>query len=295
MSVNRLIISSISVLFFLIPVTVLSQTEYKASGTEQDSTAGKAASMHSLFSSIGYGSNMIYLGSTISQDQPYGYGALTYGLDDKLYITVSAVHLAERSPFAAFYIGTASYNHVFNSWFDISAGISRYQVASSLTDTLFNSFFYSDITLGIDWKILYTKISAGGLLMNGARAYFQIRNSRFFQTPGFTSKDYYFSFDPYFNILTGSMTQEETITGTTVTLTPPFRKKGTSGSQSSSSTIYTTIFGIMEADFGVPIAFNTGRMTIEAEPSYILPVYDDTEYPGLKGFNFMVSVYFRIF
>jgi hypothetical protein len=51
----------------------------------------------------------------------------------------------------------------------------------------------------------------------------------------------------------------------------------------------------MEIDFGLPVAFNTDFMTIEAEPSYVIPLYDDTFYPGAKGFIFSLSVFFRIF
>ncbi len=246
-----------------------------------------------MFASGGYGSNMIYLGSTISQDQPYAYGALTYGYNNELYLTASAVHLDERKPFTAFYTGTVSYSHVFSSWFDISAGLSGYKVAQILADTLFSSFLYGDITLGFDWKILYTKISAGALFSDGTRAYFQLRNSRFFETPEFTKKKFTFSFDPYFNILAGPMTKSETTSGTVVILAPPYRK-GHYRNHSSSSKI-TTFYGIMEADLGVPVSFNADHFTIEAEPSYLIPLYDDLEYPGLKGFNFMISIYFRIF
>ena len=99
----------------------------------------------------------------MSQDNPYGYASVSYGFHNKLFATVSAVHLSAADPLAAFYIGSLSYSHPFNDWFDISAGIYRYQVDPSLTDTLFGSFNYGDLTLGFDWNILYTKISAGAL------------------------------------------------------------------------------------------------------------------------------------
>jgi hypothetical protein len=51
----------------------------------------------------------------------------------------------------------------------------------------------------------------------------------------------------------------------------------------------------MEIDLGIPVAFNAPKFTIEAEPGYILPMYDDPEFPGIKGFVFMVSGFFRIF
>ncbi len=51
----------------------------------------------------------------------------------------------------------------------------------------------------------------------------------------------------------------------------------------------------MELDFGIPVTFNSGHLTIEAEPGYVIPLYDDLIYPGLKRFVFTLSAYFRIF
>jgi hypothetical protein len=276
-----------------VPVQVLSQADSQAPEVHSDSSKNET-SRHSLYSSLGYGSNLIYLGSTISQNQPYGYAALTYGYRDKLYFTVSAVHLHERSPFIAFSSGSINYNHTFNSWFDISAGISGYLVAPSLSDTLFGNFLYGDLTLGIDWRLLYTKISVGGLVMDGINPYLQLRNSRYFKTPEFSKKDLFFSFDPYFNFLFGSLTRTETTTGTIINISPPYRKGGKHG-QTSSTTEYTELFSIMEVDFGLPVSFNSDHITVEAEPGYLIPFYDDPQYPGLKRFVFTFSVYFRIF
>ena len=266
-------------------------------GTEiavnQPDTSSSEGSHHSLFTGLGYGSNMIYLGSTISQDQPFGYSALTYGYRDALYATVSAVHLSNQTPFLAFYTGSLNYTHVFNSWFDISASISRYQVTPSLTDTLFNSFFYSDLTLGFDWKLIYTKVTGGVLFSDENSGYLQIRNSRYFETSEFTKKKVNISFDPYFSILFGPLTEVETDEGSIVKISPPYRKGGKYGQISPVTTISTT-FSLMEMDFGMPVSFNTSKFAVEAEPGYILPLYDDPEYPGLKGFVFLLSGYFRI-
>jgi len=250
---------------------------------------------HSLFAGAGYGSNMVYLGSTISQNKPYNYASITYGLKDVIYLSGSAVHLTDMSPFAAFYTFSASFSHAFSSWFDISGGISRYQVQQSLTDTLFNSFTYGEINLGIDWKILYTRLSAGGIFSGETRGYYQIKNSRYFQTPEFTKKKLYFSFDPYANLIFGTITKSETVSGTVINSFPPFRKHGGTGSQSVSTTKYTNLFTLVEVDFGIPVAFNSPRITIEAEPGYIYPLYEDTYYPGTKGFLFLISAYLRIF
>lgn len=258
-----------------------------------DTLSGRESG-HSFYTMLGGGSNMIYMGSTISQDQPYGYASLVYGYNDALYVSLSAVHLNNRNPYVAFYSGSISYNHTFNSWFDLSAGISRYQVAPSLTDTLFNSFFYSDLTLGFDWKILYTKISAGSFLTDSSKFYFQVKNSRYFSTREFGRQKAFFSFDPSFNIIFGSITTAKTDEGTTVEITPPYRKRGYYN-QTSSTTTYSTKNGLMEIDFGLPVSFNTSKITIEAEPSYIIQMYGDPDYPGLKGFAFFLNCYFRIF
>src|SRR4030042_7052509 len=204
----------------LLPLNALSQSDTATAVNPVDTSI----SPHSFYASLGYGSNMIYLGSTISQNQSYGYGSLVYGFKDALYASFSAVHLAELDPFMAFYIGSLSYNHTFNSWFDISAGIYRYQFAPSLADTLFNSFFYGDLTLGFDWKILYTKVSAGSIFSEGSQGYLQVTNSRYLQTPAFGKKKAYFSFNPYLNILFGSLTRIETSTDTIITVSSPILK-----------------------------------------------------------------------
>lgn len=261
--------------------------------------AGAKESSHALYTGGGYGSNMIYLGSTISQDNPYGYGSVSYGFKNELFASVSAVHLSETDPFIAFYIGSLSYSHPFNEWFDISAGIYRYQVDPSLTDTLFNSFTYGDVTLGFDWKLIYTKISAGGLFSDVSRPFFQIRNSRYFQTPEFFRGKANFSFDPYVNLMAGTITEVESTSETSYyySVSSPYRKWRNKGQGSSTTTTfsYTDRFGLLEIDLGIPVAFNTDFMTIEAEPSYVIPLYDDTYYPGAKGFIFQLSLFFRIF
>jgi hypothetical protein len=247
-----------------------------------------------LFSGLGYGTNFIYLGSTISGNKPYGYASLIYGFNGELYFSASTVHLSSFTPFLAFYSGTVSYNHVFNSWFDISASASGYYVTPSLRDDLFNCFYYGDLTAGFDWNILYTKISGGILLSDLKNGYLQIRNSRYFQSREFTSKKFYFAFDPYISVLSGTITKIETDEGTVIKVSPPYKKGGKYGQADPVITISKS-FGFMEADIGLPASFNTDKLTFEAEPGYILAGINDPEYTGPEGFYFTLSLYFRIF
>ena len=284
----------ISLFLLLLSLYGLAQTDSSdtLSGT---SLPGKESgqSKHSLYAGLGYGNNMIYLGSTISGNQPFGYAAITYGFKDELFATVSPVYLSGMSPLISFYSGTVSWTHTFNSWFDMAANVSRYQVAPSLIDTLFNHFSYGNVTFGFDWKLIYTTISGGVLLSTENRGYLQVKNSRYFQTPEFSKKKLFFSFDPYFNMLFGTVTKVETVEGTTITLTPPFHSNG-KHNQSGSGTKYTNIFSLMEIDLGIPVDFYTDRFTLEIEPSYVFSIYDDALYPGPNGLIFMLSCYLRI-
>jgi hypothetical protein len=195
---------------------------------------------HAFYSGAGYGSNMIYLGTTMSQDQPYSYANITYGFRNKLYAAVSAVNLSKLDRPAAFYTGGLSFSHPFNKTFDISAGVYRYQVDKILTDTLFNSFNYGDATIGIDWKLIYTQISYGSMISKEPQGFFQINNSRYFQTPEFFRKKANFSFDPYINLLFGTLYTSEIKNGiseiTTVQqyISPLSQVSGSSSSGGSS-------------------------------------------------------------
>lgn len=298
MKISKILMLISAIMLLLIANSVvLPQTTRKDAPYENLSSDSSAkVSDHSLFAGAGYGSNMIYLGSTMSGDQPYGYAAVSYGFKNKLYATVSAVHLSDLNPKIAFYIGSLNYNHVFNSWFDISAGLYGYHVTPSLTDTLFSDFLYGDLTLGFDWRLLYTKLSAGGLMSSENQFYLQARNSRYFKTPEFSRKNLYFSFDPYVNLLFGTLLSTETTTETTVTVSQPFRKwRYNSTTQSTTNTVVKKSFGLIEADFGLPVALNADAFTIEAEVSYVLSVHDDPYYPGIKGFVVMLSGFFKIF
>lgn len=291
----------------MIPLTALPQKDSVTVSQKQDSSLStKPVKSHSLYTSLGYGNDMI-LGSAVSEVHPFYYGSLIYGYNNEFFASVSTFHLQAYEPFLAYHTFSLNYSHVFNSWFDISLGASRYQVANKLADTLFSNFFYGNLTLGVDWKLIYSKLTVSGLFSETSSAYFQMRNSRYFQTPEFFNKKAFISFDPYASLLFGSLTKTTTSDGTTIEISSPFHSSGSGkyssggsggsrGSGGSTSTsITSTIFGLMEIDFGLPVGFNIGKLTIEAEPGYILPMYDIADLPSPKGFVFMLSGSFKIF
>jgi hypothetical protein len=292
-------LSSLNLIRLLILITILQDSVAAFSQTSPDtvsvsqnvSDTVKWTNPHSLYAGAGFASNMIYMGTSISQDKPIYGISLTYGLKDRLYVSASTYHLSAFSPFLAFHTISVNYSNPVNSWFDISTGIARYQVAQSLTDTLFSSFVYGYLSLGFDWKILYTNISGSAIFSENTSGYLQVRNSRYFQTPEFQNGKGYISFDPYINILLGNLTRTETSEGTVVGISQPFSSRK-SGRNSSHTGI--TFFGFMEIDAGIPVALNIGKFTFEAEPGYILPFYSDTEIFNPKGFVFLFNCYFKI-
>ena len=86
-------------LLLVVPPGLSAQNSGKLLPESDSVKAGETKSPHALYSGGGYGSNMIYLGSTISQDHPYGYGSVSYGYRNQLFASVSAVHLSGTDPF----------------------------------------------------------------------------------------------------------------------------------------------------------------------------------------------------
>jgi hypothetical protein len=281
----------------LIPIVLFSQndnSEQKQAATDT-TLSDDVVSPHSLYGSFGYGSNMVYLGTSISQNQPYGYAGLTYGLNSKLFFSVSSMNLSGFKPFLSLNTGSLIYNHIFNSWFDISAGLYGYHVAPELADTLFSSFGYADFTLGIDWRLVYSKVSAGALIAGEPQVYFQFRNSRYFQTGEIFRGKANISFDPYVNMIFSSRTTVSTVSGagTIISAVPPFGK-GRQKNQNTPETTFSRSFNITEIDFGLPVSLNFDFITIEIEAGYVMPLNNTAPGGSAKGFLLVASGFFRI-
>jgi hypothetical protein len=290
--------------FLLIPGSVYGQIDStSAAHIQKTDDVSKKVPPHSFYTSLGFGNNMV-VASTVTTAQPYYYGSLIYGFNSKFFISASTFHLPGFEPFLAYSAFGANYSHTFSSWFDISAGAYRYQVSNELTDTLFSSFFYGDITLGIDWRLIYSRISFGSIFSETSRGYLQFKNSRYFQTPEFSRKKAFISFDPYINLVMGSMTKTTTNGETVIGIDSPIRGSGSgtgsgsgsgSGSGTSPTTTTSTFFGPMEVDFGLPVGFNSGNITFEIEPGYVLPMYTDPEISSPEGFTFIINCFIKIF
>lgn len=282
-----------TVLTLIVPeITVARDTLLSSVKESQHRETIKPKPLSSLYAGAGLGNSMNYLGSDVSQDKPFFYGSFTYGYREELYFSASASYLTVFDKIPAFAALSLSYIHDINIWLDISLSISRYQVNRYLTDTLFTHFFYGDMAAGVDWKILYTNLSLGGVFAETGSLYLQLRNSRYFETGRFLNNKAYISFDPYINLMFGTLTETVTADGTLVGVTSPIKPRKTSGGQHSS---VTEFFGLMECDLGLTVGFNLGSLTVEAEPGFVLPAYENPENQSVRGFTFLVNIYYKIF
>ena len=283
----------ITVFVIFLPYNGYSQS-YLSEDTDTTGSQNKTSSTsaNSLYLGAGAGSNLIYLGSIISRTQPFTFASLTYAFNNELSVSVSGVHLPGIYPYMPFYSGSMDYSHVFNSWFDINARISGNRFASSLADSLLTSFIYGDFTLGIDSRIIYTKITIGGMLSDESNLYFQVRNSRYFKTTEFGKHRVFLSFDPYINVIGGTYLKSEY---NTIISGGKGMEYGAKSTQSSIAVSWSSHFGLIEYDIGLPVAVNMNRFRLEVEGGYVLPAYSDPELPGPKGFVFMISGSMKIF
>jgi hypothetical protein len=293
-SKTYLSLTFIAIIIFAVPQKAFTQADTLSEASkDKPDKSGLSSQTHSLFCSAGFGSNMIYLGSTISQDKPFYSTGLTYAYKNHFFASLSASHLKGVSPYVAYYTLSFDYTHTFNSWFDISADLSGYKAAASLQERLFSDFAFINFTAGFDWKLIYTKLSIGGLISDNSRGYLQIRNSRYFQITEFSNGNGLISFDPNINTLFGQLVKIETSAGTTkFGYSPPFRhlKKKTTGTIES----YSYKYGLMDFEFSLPLTFSYGNFSIEADPEYMLPAYTNPDYPAPKGFSFFLNASFKI-
>jgi hypothetical protein len=277
------------------PTTLFSQNDtLPESGnvaSVRPETTGKA---HSLYTGLGAGTNLIYLGSSISDNKPFYSASVTYGYRNSAFASVSATHLNQTSPFVAFYNFALNYRHTFNSWFDVSSDIACYKTTGSLHDSLFADFGYANVTTGFDWKLIYTRLSFAGIVSEENGFYLQISNSRYFETNEFLHGKALIYFDPDMDILFGKMLTVETSAGNKkYGNAPPFSHPNKNPGKPAET--YSEKYGLLDLQFSLPVTFSYGKASIEAEPAYLLPLYSNPLYSEPEGFTFYLNIIYKIF
>jgi hypothetical protein len=294
----RLFLKLTGFFFFMLfaNLSVFSQpdTTQNIHTTRLEDTASVTMNKHSVFAGSGYGNDLLYVGTSLTANQPFFSADFTYAFLGKLWTSVTFYNLPGQQPAISMYDLSAGFSHVFNDYLDISASISSYINTGKTDNELYGNFAYLRITGGFDWVWVYSKLTAGRIIEQNSGIYVYFRNSRYFRTGTFGKSGNYFSFDPNVNILFGNFYQVQ----------PLYRGQNRpdgrpgQGGQGQNEIIgeeTTDQFTLLQTEISVPMSFYFHNFTFEAEPLYLFPQSTEKDISDAKGFYFFLNVYYRIF
>lgn len=245
---------------------------------------------HQLFAGTGYGSNLIYYGTSVSGNQPYFSGELLYSWKGGIWAGAGFFHLPGEQPFISFLDLSTGYTHIFNKVFDAGASISQFHGSQTLENTLYSDYTYLSGNLGIDWFVLYTSMSPGWLLAEDNSFYFLVKNSHYIRTGNLGNKLSYLSFNPGFSFMFGSYAWMSQVPRTGAGFGPGFGNP--------INPIQTEIredFRLLDMQLSIPVAFYSGHFSLEAEPAYFINFIKDENGDTSRRFFFTLGIYYKIF
>lgn len=279
------LITSLIILFFLGPLKGHGQADPSLD------TLNKPSPAHQFFGGAGFGSDLIYYGTSVSGNQPYYSAELIYAWDKGLWASAGFFHLPGKKPFFSFIDLSAGYSYVFNQVFDAGLSVSRYHGGENIDTTFYSDYTFLSARLGVDWLVLYTNITPGWLLAEENSFYLMVDNNHFFKTPTFGKKGCYVTFNPGASLLFG-----------TYAWLRQYQRQGGGGQGPGPGgnhyTVTTTVTGedfrLLDLQFSLPVEFFREPLSLAFEPAYFLN-FIDTESGGTEGrFFFTLGLYYHI-
>jgi hypothetical protein len=252
-------------------------------------TAKYKQKAHQFFAGTGFGSNLIYYGTSVSGNQPYFSGELIYSWKGGIWAGAGFFHLPGEQPFISFLDLSAGYTHVFNKVFDAGASISQYHGSQTLENTLYSDYTFISGSLGIDWLVLYTSFIPGWLLAEENSFYLLVKNSHYFRTANLGSKPAFFSFNPGISFMFGTYAYMRQI-----------RRPGAGNGPGFGNPInpiqpeVREDFRLLDLQFSVPVTINANRLSIELEPAYFINFIEDQNNDSGGHFFFTIGLFFKI-
>lgn len=282
---RTLLINSLLLLFLLGFMPVFGQTELPT-----DSLAAKEPA-HQFFAGAGYGSDLIYYGTSVSGNQPYFSGELIYAWEKGLWASTTLYHLPDQDPFFSFVDLAAGYSYVFNKVFDAGLSISQYHGGKSIDTTFYADYTFLSAYLGIDWKLLYTTFTPGWLLAEENSFYLMVDNTHYFRTPTFGKRNCYFTFNPGISFLFGSYAWLR-----------QFGRQGGGGQGPGPGgsliinpiTVEEEDFRLLDMQLSLPVEFFLDRLSLEFEPAYFFNFIGDENGDTEGRFFFTLGLYYKI-
>lgn len=244
-------------------------------------------SNHSLVLGSGYGSNLRFSGIKLLENQSYLSTDLTYTYNNLIMANVALYHLPGIQPAIAFYDFSLGISHTFNSWFDASLTLSRYNTADQLKETFFDDANYLSLAAGFDWRLLYTNVAYSAMLSSDSQHYLKIANSHYYQIKQLWEGEGQLWIDPSFNFILSNYYEEKT--------TLVKSNKPTQGGGGVSEVVeYSKVFGLTELELSLPMAFDFRNTTLEVNPYYSFVVKKDAIFPSSSGFCLLVNLYIKL-
>lgn len=243
---------------------------------ESDSTTKKT---RALFLGVTYGSNSSFLGRYQAEILPYYLADISYKSKTGLWLSLSAYDINDSRTFVDEVDVMAGWNIDLSKRVDASIFYTRYFFTESTELIKASVSNTATASLGLDWGILYSKMT-GHYIFGGAHDFFLlIDNSRYIEFPEIFRKDDYLSLEPKISIISGTQTFVDTHyvnQGTPLIGRPgngpPWSNPGSGGTAPSTVESSQTTFNILSYEFILPVAYSIGNFSFEINGRYSIPV-----------------------
>ncbi|MEX2232106.1 MAG: hypothetical protein WD824_08100 [Cyclobacteriaceae bacterium] len=253
----------------------LLEDSVKASG-KSDSTTKKT---RTLFFGLTYGSNSSFLGRYQARILPYYSADISYKNKTGLFLSFLAYDINNSITFLDEVDVMAGWNVDLSKRVDASVFYTRYFFTESSELIKASVANTASASLGLDWGLLYSKITGYYIFGPTHDFFLVIDNSRYIEFPPIFRKDDYLALDPKITIITGTQTFVDThyINQGTPLIRPgngrPGGNPGSGGSTRPATTETSqTIFNVLSYEFSLPVSYNTGKFSFEITGRYSIPV-----------------------
>lgn len=274
---------------FAILIFILLNTPFVLFPRSSNEHGEKFSPAMTLYIGSNFGSNYFFLGQSHSGNRPYFSSDMTVMLKNGMWFSGAIYHLTEYKPFIGTFDLSIGWQKDFNKWLDGGISISRLVYPSAIDDSPTIHYTYYHLQAGADWRILYTSISAGILVVEESEFYFQVKHSRYFQTGKFLNGTAYFSFDPGISFLAGTISERELSTGAAGI-------GGRGRGQPTTTTTYSEekTFKWLDMELSLPVGLSWKNITVEPCLTYYYPFNLPDEIVSNKGPYVYLSLYLKI-
>jgi hypothetical protein len=234
-----------------------------------------------LFFGSTYGNNSSFLGRYQTKVLPYYSADVSYKSKTGLWLSLLGYDITNTLTFMDEVDIIAGWNINLSKRIDVSAFYTRYffresteLIKASVANTL-------TAAAGLDWTLVYTKVSAHYNFGGTDDFFLVLDNSRYIEFPKVFSKRDYLSLDPRISIISGTQTFVDTHyinRGTPLFNppgggpSPPRGRPGPGSGSTSTAESFQTTFNVLSYEFTLPASYTIGNLSFELTARYSIPV-----------------------